>query len=354
MRSSKCNKLFAISAVILTSLFATFVINSTPVSAFVRVRNMNPVSIEYSTTYNGTKTTLSLGSQQNTPLTFLQTTSSKSIFLRRINFTRNLSLSSSTNQTIIIPLIIRTFTPNSYTAPTTSSLSWSQFHCPTAEYANQNYSLIVNQCDLKSSNIVNLPGTSENDATRAWSQNIIMSEYLVDIYISIQSGSDTNPYIDFVDTPIFSFLKTGSDNVFNSWQIGFSGMPYVIEPDPNPVADELEEQNDKDDQDRSDMSNQQNSVDSGSDSSQQAAESTGTTLLAAFSSFVTAITSARPSNCRIDMDMGNLDLGLVDFCQLSPPPAFQTLSSIFLILFCVPLSFSTARKVISLFRSFQK
>lgn len=113
------------------------------------------------------------------------------------------------------------------------------------------------------------------------------------------------------------------------------------------------EMNEKDNQDRSDIQSQQSSVDSGADSSQDSAESTGTTLLVAFSSFVSAITSARPSNCNINMDMGNLDLGVVNFCQLSPPPEFQTLASIFMILFCVPLSVATARKVINLFRSFQ-
>lgn len=109
----------------------------------------------------------------------------------------------------------------------------------------------------------------------------------------------------------------------------------------------------KDDEDRSNIESQQSDSESGADESQGDAEQQGTTLLAAFTSFVNALTSATPSNCRIDMDLGNLDMGNVDLCQLSPPAGFSALASVFMILFCVPLSIATARKVISLFRSFQ-
>lgn len=114
-----------------------------------------------------------------------------------------------------------------------------------------------------------------------------------------------------------------------------------------------DEMNEKDDEDRSNLESQSSDTDSASESSSQDAENTGTTLLGAFSAFVTALTSASPSNCNLDMDLGNLDLGVVNLCQLSPPQPIPTIASIFLILFCVPLSIATARKVINLFRSFQ-
>ena len=118
------------------------------------------------------------------------------------------------------------------------------------------------------------------------------------------------------------------------------------------VIDELQEQNDKDDQDRSNLNNQQSSATSAAQSSQQDAQNAGTTLLAAFQAFVSALTNATPSNCVIDMDLGNLDLGDVDLCTLSPPSGFQAIGSILLIGFCVPLSIATATKMIALFRSF--
>lgn len=115
----------------------------------------------------------------------------------------------------------------------------------------------------------------------------------------------------------------------------------------------LSEQAEKDQQDRDNLDQASDDADSSSNLSQQQAEQTGTTLLKAFTDFVGALTNARPSNCNLNMDLGNLDMGVVNLCSLSPPPVFQTIASIFMILFCVPLSIATARKVISLFRSFQ-
>lgn len=116
------------------------------------------------------------------------------------------------------------------------------------------------------------------------------------------------------------------------------------------VENALESQQKKE---REELEDTQSDAETSADDSSDDAESQGTTLLAAFSAFVTAITSASPSNCNLDMDLGNLDLGVVNFCQLSPPASFQAIASIFMILFFVPLSIATARKVINLFRSFQ-
>lgn len=127
----------------------------------------------------------------------------------------------------------------------------------------------------------------------------------------------------------------------------------VIADNTDRAADVAEEEQAKDEQDRGNIESQQSDSQSGADDSQAEAEATGTTLLAAFTGFVGALTSASPSNCNIDMDLGNLDLGVVNLCQLSLPQPFPTIASIMLILFCVPLSIATARKVINLFRSFQ-
>lgn len=151
------------------------------------------------------------------------------------------------------------------------------------------------------------------------------------IFVLPPSSSLTSGY---ATTPIFQIAPQSSIDVFK-------------------VDDSSSEMNEKDNEDRDNLESQSSSTESTADSSSQDAENTGTTLLGAFSSFVSAITSATPSNCNFDMDLGNLDLGVVNLCQLSLPQPFPTIASIMLILFCVPLSISTARKVISLFRSFQ-
>lgn len=83
------------------------------------------------------------------------------------------------------------------------------------------------------------------------------------------------------------------------------------------------------------------------------AEETGQTLIGAFSAFVTALTNVQPGNCVINANLGRMNLGNINLCTLSPPPAFQTIASILLIAFVVPLSIALVKKMISLFRSFQ-
>lgn len=90
----------------------------------------------------------------------------------------------------------------------------------------------------------------------------------------------------------------------------------------------------------------------GGDSSTQ-----GQTLLQAFSSFVSAITNVQPDqSCDLDVDFSGYASGLeatVDLCSISPPSGLTFIGSILLILFCVPLSISTVRRMVALFRSFQ-
>lgn len=81
---------------------------------------------------------------------------------------------------------------------------------------------------------------------------------------------------------------------------------------------------------------------------------TGTTgLLNAITGAVNVISAARPTNCKINGNMGNLDIGQLDLCA-NPAPAFvQTIGSLILILMCVPLAISLFNRFIAIFRSFQ-
>lgn len=152
------------------------------------------------------------------------------------------------------------------------------------------------------------------------------------------------------------YLRVGASNSGVIVQRNDSNSAYPIRF--NPIVNvytrgSSSAMNEKDDEDRDNIEQQSSTASSDSDSSAQDAEQAGTTLLGAFSAFVNALTNASPSNCVLDMDLGNLDMGNVDLCQLSPPAGFQAIASVFMILFCVPLSIATARKLISLFRSFQ-
>ena len=119
------------------------------------------------------------------------------------------------------------------------------------------------------------------------------------------------------------------------------------------MASEIQEMNERAEAEREEMEdNQENLSDSAEDSGAEA-ESTGQSLLAAFTGFVNAITNADATNCTIPGNLGHFNMGNLNLCRDNPPALVQTIGSIFMILFFVPLSYATANKVISLFRSFQ-
>lgn len=89
------------------------------------------------------------------------------------------------------------------------------------------------------------------------------------------------------------------------------------------------------------------------ESSQSDAQTGTASLISTIGSAVSAITSASPTNCLLNGNMGNFDMGQIDLCS-NPVPAFvQIISSLILILITVPLCIVMFNRFIGLFRSFQ-
>ena len=107
------------------------------------------------------------------------------------------------------------------------------------------------------------------------------------------------------------------------------------------------------DENQQQFNDAQDTANTDADTSSEQAESSGSTLLQAVTSFIGALTGSSASNCVINANIGDFQMGNVDLCQLSPPPAFQIISSLMVIGFTVPLSIALAKKMIGLFRSFQ-
>lgn len=92
---------------------------------------------------------------------------------------------------------------------------------------------------------------------------------------------------------------------------------------------------------------------SGADDSGEEAEAATSGLISIIGGFVSAITSASPSNCNLNGNMGHLNMGLMDMCALPVPTFVQIIGSIILILVCIPFVIIMFNRFISLFRSFQ-
>lgn len=89
------------------------------------------------------------------------------------------------------------------------------------------------------------------------------------------------------------------------------------------------------------------------DSSSSDAEQGSSSLISAIGGFVNAITSASPSNCNINGDMGNFDMGSIDLCANPVPTFVQIISSLVLIAICIPFAIIMFNRFIGMFRSFQ-
>lgn len=96
----------------------------------------------------------------------------------------------------------------------------------------------------------------------------------------------------------------------------------------------------------------QNAQNQGDNSSQSATNAT-TGLINAIGGFVGAITTASPSNCIINGNMGNFNMGNIDLCANPVPSFVQIISSLILIVICIPFAIIMFNRFIGLFRSFQ-
>lgn len=96
----------------------------------------------------------------------------------------------------------------------------------------------------------------------------------------------------------------------------------------------------------------EDSQNAGNSSTSDAQQGTAS-LISTIGSAVTAISSASPTNCLINGNMGNFDMGQIDLCSNPVPPFVQIISSLILILITVPLCIVMFNRFIGLFRSFQ-
>lgn len=114
----------------------------------------------------------------------------------------------------------------------------------------------------------------------------------------------------------------------------------------NDLNDTISEQNDKENAAIDNIDNQSTSDIGGTE------DSNTTSLIGLFSSFVSALSSASATNCNINGDMGNIDLGTLNLCRDNPPAIVQIIGSIFLIAIFVPLAYFLVKRIISEVRSF--
>lgn len=118
----------------------------------------------------------------------------------------------------------------------------------------------------------------------------------------------------------------------------------------NDKLDDLVEQQEREETATQDAAD--NSQTSG-DTSSSDATSASSSLISTIGGFVSVITNASPTNCRINGNMGNLDMGNLDLCANPVPSFVQIIGSIILVCLCIPFAIIMFNRFIALFRSFQ-
>ena len=116
----------------------------------------------------------------------------------------------------------------------------------------------------------------------------------------------------------------------------------------NNVNNQLQEMNDRDQQDRDTLTDlQSSSTQSAEEAGEDIAES-GEQLLYVLTNFFDIFVHPPASNCIIDGDMGNMDLGDIDLCELDPPPAISVIATLLMIGAVIPLCISGINTLIKI------
>ncbi len=127
------------------------------------------------------------------------------------------------------------------------------------------------------------------------------------------------------------------------------------------LNNKLNQTNDKLDDIKDEMQKEENTANDNieqgndaADASSEDAENATSSLISVIGQFVGAVTTASPSNCLINGNMGNFSMGQIDLCANPVPTFVQIISSLILIAICVPFAIVMFNRFINLFRSFQQ
>lgn len=118
----------------------------------------------------------------------------------------------------------------------------------------------------------------------------------------------------------------------------------------NNLNDTINQQNQQDNQDRQDLENAQSDADSSADDSAEAVSNASDSLLVIMGNFIDIVLHPPSKNCKIDADMGHMDLGEIDLCQLPVPPAVGTIATVLLIGLLIPFVISLINTFLSLLK----
>lgn len=149
-----------------------------------------------------------------------------------------------------------------------------------------------------------------------------------------------------------SFTRLFNFNQYDILNMSPSDYLYIISPtvvfydNPNEAEEALQKE-------KQEVQTAANNSQSSGNSSQSDSQSATSSLLSVITAGVGAITSASPTNCKINGNMGNLNIGNIDLCANPVPTFMAVIGSIIAVLVVLPLVILLFNRFIGIIRSFQ-
>lgn len=176
------------------------------------------------------------------------------------------------------------------------------------------------------------------------SQSSAVSSYLI-----ILRGLDpSGPFFSAEVSPGIHYYLTlmpGDINFTVSTDASTSGLGEINQ-SINNVNNQLEEMNDRDAQDREDLQNASDSASDSADSMGEDVSDAGEQLFYVLTTIFGILTNPPETDCKISGNTGFMNLGDIDLCALSPPPAINIIGTLLLIGLCVPFAVSAISMLI--------
>lgn len=164
-------------------------------------------------------------------------------------------------------------------------------------------------------------------------------------------GTDVNNDYFWSDESLGSMIyweKNPSNMIFGS-SLNDSLLQTQINQN-NTVINQNQEIIDRDSEDRDELQNTSDSAESTASSLGTDVSNRSASFITIIGNFINVVLHPPQSDCKIDGNMGHMDLGQIDLCELSPPPAISVIGSFILIGILIPLIMAVLYRFIGLLR----
>lgn len=196
--------------------------------------------------------------------------------------------------------------------------------------------------NIKSCRVVSNPSGGNNMYITLTTSGRLISNTTVTSYFVSLRANDATPFLEFqgaapaTNNHLWAYIVRDMNVEFTVTQDSTTQGLGNVEQAINETNNILEENQQQDQQDRDNVQSASDSGEDNAEASQQQNEQATSSLLSVIGSFIQAL-GAPASNCRVRTDLGNLDLGTLDFCSGKPAQLTPVINTVCAMVMCIPI-----------------